>query len=81
MQVSFTRHARQRMVARGISEDDVLDALVSPDEIRSGDEGEEIAVRRLGNRELRVVYEATSSDQVVVITVMKPRTSGSKRGA
>lgn len=81
MQVSFTRHARQRMAAREISEDDVIETLVSPDEIRPGDEGEEIAVRRLGNRELRVVYEATSSDQVVVITVMKPRTAGSKRGA
>ena len=65
---------------RGIREDEVRETLLSPDEIRSGDEGEEIAVRYLANRELRVVFEAFAEDVVVVITAMRPRSPGHRPG-
>ena len=80
MRIIFTRHARKRMATRRISENDVRETLLSPDEIRTGDAGEEIAVRYLGNRELRVVFEAVAEDQVVVITTMRPRSPGPKPG-
>lgn len=73
MHVIYTRHAEQRMIHRKVSPEQVVETIESPDEILPGDNGEEIAIRRYGARELRVVYEEIEADTVVVYTVMKPR--------
>ena len=70
---SYTPHAKQRMMQRKVSPEQVVEAIESPDEILPGDNGEEIAVRRYGIREVRVVYEEVDVDTVVVYTVMKSR--------
>lgn len=57
MQVRFTRHARQRMLQRRIAEREVIYVLEAPDELNDGDMGETIAVKRLLDDELRVVYQ------------------------
>lgn len=72
MQIVYTHHARQRMHHRGVTEAEVQETLEFPDEIRPGDNGEEIAVKLYGNRELRVVFEA-AADTVLVFTVIKPK--------
>ena len=48
--------------------------LESPDEIEIGDLDELIAVRRINERELRVVYEEINSTTVVIYTVINART-------
>jgi hypothetical protein len=75
MHIIYTRHARQRMIQRKVSPGQVVEAIESPDEILPGDNGEEIAIRRYGTREVRVVYEEIGVDTVVVYTVMKSRVS------
>jgi hypothetical protein len=75
MHIVYTRHARQRMIQRKVGPEQVVEAIESPDEILPGDNGEEIAVRRYGIREVRVVYEEIGVDTVVVYTVMKSRVS------
>ena len=73
MHIIYTRHARQRMIQRKVSPEQVVEAIELPDAILPGDNGEEIAVRRYGIREVRVVYEEVDVDTVVVYTVMKSR--------
>lgn len=73
MHIIYTRHAEQRMIQRKVSREQVVETIESPDEILPGDNGEEIAVRRYGAREVCVVYEEVEADTVVVYTVMKSR--------
>jgi NADPH-dependent ferric siderophore reductase len=73
MHIIYTLHAKQRMVQRKVSPEQVVEAIESPDKILPGDNGEEIAVRRYGIREVRVVYEEVDVDTIVVYTVMKSR--------
>ncbi len=73
MQITYTDHARRRMAQRRISEVEVAETLEAPDDILQGDEQEEIAVKRFGTREVRVVDEETGSEVVIVITVMQDK--------
>lgn len=73
MNIIYTRHARQRMTQRKISPEQVRETLEAPDDIFPGSNGDEIAVKRYGPREVRVVYEEVTGDTFVVYTVMKPR--------
>jgi hypothetical protein len=54
--------------------------LESPDEVIPGETGEEIAVKRFGTREVRVVYQEMDVGNFVVYTVMKPRVHGGSEG-
>ena len=73
MEIIYTRHVQQRMAQRKIAAEQVLETLETPDEILPGDNGEEIAIKRFGNREIRVVYEETAPNRIVIYTVMKPK--------
>ena len=73
MHVRFTRHARQRMMQRHVTEREVIDVLEAPDELVDGDMGETIAVRRLLRDELHVIYEEGADDTCLVITVFRGR--------
>ena len=72
MRITFTHHAKQRMIQRKISADQVAETLESPDELIAGDSGEEIAIKRFGVREVRVVYRETDDGSFLVYTVIKP---------
>jgi hypothetical protein len=73
MQIIFTRHARQRMTERKVSEGRVQETLETPDEIISGDMGEEIAIKQYGSRQVRVVYEESEAETYVIYTVINTR--------
>ena len=72
MRITYTHHAKQRMIQRKVSADQVAETLESPGELIPGENGEEIAVKRFGAREVRVVYKETDADSFVIYTVMKP---------
>ena len=74
MHIRYTHHARRRMAQRKVTEAQVRETLESPDEIEIGDLDELIAVRRINERELRVVYEEINSTTVVIYTVINART-------
>jgi len=71
MQLHYTDHCRIRMSERGVTESIIQATVESPDEILHGDEGEEIALRRYGSRELRVIFRQLRTDDILVITVMQ----------
>jgi len=73
MRIIYTRHARQRMRQRKVTELQVEETLTKPDEIETGDNGGDIAIRRYGEREVRVVYGEPEQDTYVIYTVIKPR--------
>jgi hypothetical protein len=72
MRIIYTRHAKQRMSQRRVSEDQVAETLASPDKLIPGESGEEIAVKRFGAREVRIVYRETDEGSILIYTVMKP---------
>jgi hypothetical protein len=61
------------MKQRNVDPNQVEETLEFPDEIMPGDNGEEIAIKQYGNREVRVVYEQTGAETIVIYTVMKPK--------
>ena len=73
MQIIYTRHARQRMKQRKVTEEQVQETLTDPDEIEPGDNGGNIAIRRYGWREVHVVYDEPEEDKYIIYTVIKPR--------
>ena len=72
MHITFTHPAKQRMMQRRVSAAQVAETLESPDELIAGNSGEEIAIKRFGAREVRVVYRETDVDSFLVYTVIKP---------
>lgn len=73
MQIIYTRHARQRMRQRKVTEEQVEETLAEPDEIEPGDNGGDIAIRRYGAREVRIVFDEPEEDTYLIYTVIKPR--------
>jgi len=73
VRIIYTHHAIQRMTQRKVSADQVSETLESPDEIIPGESGEEIAIKRFGAHEVRVVYGEMDGDKILIYTVMKPR--------
>jgi hypothetical protein len=45
--------------------------LETPDDVLAGYQQEDIAVKRFGTREIRVVYEEMAHEIVVIYTVMQ----------
>jgi len=64
------------MVQRRITEDEVVETLLSPDELVAGDGSEMVALRHFAVRQVRVVFEEIDDDTVVVYTVMQVRIRG-----
>lgn len=73
MRIIYTRHARQRMMQRAVTEQQVEETLSDPDAMEAGDNGGDTAIRRYGDREVRVVYGELRDGVYVVYTVVKPR--------
>jgi hypothetical protein len=73
MRITYTHHARQRMIQRNVSAEQVVETLDTPDELITGANGEQIAIKRFDAREVHVVYEETGAGNLVIYTVMKPR--------
>jgi hypothetical protein len=53
----FSKHARERMRARAISDQQVILALALPERRFQGSQGNMIAEKTFGSATLRVVYE------------------------
>jgi len=75
MHIIYTRHARQRMKQRKVTEAQVEETLRDPDDIEPGDNGGDVAIRRYDGREVRVVYSEPEEDTFVIYTVIKPKTN------
>ena len=54
MGITYTHHAKQRMIHRKVSAEQVAETLGSPHEVIPGESGEEIAIKRFGAREVRL---------------------------
>ncbi len=72
MRIAFLPHALDRMRQFGISEDEVRAVLDEPDEEGEANMGRSFSQKLVGNRLMRVVYNK-SADEVVVITAMLRR--------
>jgi uncharacterized DUF497 family protein len=56
IELIFTRHARQRMRERGISVNEIKEALAAPDILKDAFLDRRIAVKYLKDRALEVVF-------------------------
>jgi len=68
MPVGYTKHATLRMRHRAISQTDVEETILEPDLSFTTRLGGAAALRKLGRRYLKVIYEK-SNGKILVITV------------
>jgi len=72
MNLKLTRHFQDMMQHRGIELDDVKKALNSPDKTTDGHEGVLKAIKRIGDKEIEVVYYRETfkdkKDEYLIIT-------------
>ncbi|MBS3057030.1 MAG: DUF4258 domain-containing protein [Candidatus Diapherotrites archaeon] len=68
MKIRITEHAKERMLRYGISEEQIEEALDTPDSIAKGDKGRKIAQKRLNGYVLRIIYEEDLNGKVVITT-------------
>ena len=73
MPVKITKHARERMEKYELKEEQVTNCLKKPDLIIKGNEGRKIAQKRLNGYVLRVIYEETGNNFVVITTYKAKR--------
>jgi len=66
--IVFTRHARDRMVLRGVSERHVREIVGDPDWCEDACGGRFKGIKRFGGRELEVIYKREKG-RIVIITV------------
>lgn len=69
MRVRFTNHALQRMVERGVSNEDVRLVLEEPDASVGLQDGKTVSSKRIRGETVKVVH-IRSGDDMVIITVM-----------
>lgn len=67
--IRYTKHARQRMQERKVSEEEVETTVLAPDSWHYGEDGEIIAVRKIGRRRIEVAY-LSLPEEIRVLTVM-----------
>ena len=78
--INLTRHAKNRMRWRGISQKDVEVCLEAPEKVESGSHGKINAWHKSGSKFLRVTYREDGDYIVVITAVLKKRaTLGDKR--
>ena len=73
MAIKITKHAMERMAKYDLKELQVLDCLKKPDLIIKGNEGRKIAQKRLNGYVLRVIYEETGNNCIVITTYKAKR--------
>jgi hypothetical protein len=76
---TFLPHAREQMELRGISDEEVIEAIRSADTAYAGRFGRIVSDKDFGDRVLRVVYNVASEDEAVVITAIPIRKAGGGR--
>lgn len=70
MKIKFIEHALERMKERGITKDEVINAINEPDYVGKGYGNREVAQKLIDGKLLRVIYEK-HGDEIVVITAYK----------
>ncbi len=70
MKIKFIEHALERMKERGITKDEVINAISKPDYVEKGYGGREVAQKLIDGKLLRVIYER-HGDEIIVITAYK----------
>ncbi len=67
MEITFTEHARDRLIQRNIKEKQVIQALKNPDKILKSFGRRKIAIKRFKEKTLEVVFKE-EKDILVIIT-------------
>lgn len=67
MKISYTKHAKEMLVKRGIEKNLVEKTIKEPDFKLAGKEGKKIYLKDLGNNYLKVIL-AEETKELVVIT-------------
>ncbi len=66
MQISFTKHALQRIKARKISKDAVIDTIENPDSIKNDSYGNLVAQKIRDKYLLRVFYVIRGNTKIII---------------
>ena len=69
MEIYLSRHARRQMKWRKISEEEIKDTVLHPEEIEDSIKGRKNAFKRVGQKWLKVTF-VKENDKITIITVI-----------
>ncbi|HHT9131569.1 MAG TPA: DUF4258 domain-containing protein [Candidatus Tripitaka californicus] len=69
MEIYLSRHARRQMKWRKISEEEIKDTVLHPEEIEDSIKGRKNAFKRVGQKWLKVTF-VKENDKIIIITVI-----------
>jgi len=69
--IYYTKHAKERMLLRGITEDMVKNSFLKPDEIGTGYEGKSLIFKKFKNGVIKVVFINKKSSKVIISVIWK----------
>ena len=69
MDIRFSRHARRQMKWREIREEEVREALLSPEKVEDSVKNRRNALKHLGRKWLKVTFKQ-DHQRIVVVTVI-----------
>lgn len=67
--IIHTDHSLKRKFERDISDDEIKKTLDEPDYVLSSTEGRKLAVRKIDQKTVHVVYKEEKANIIVIITV------------
>ena len=66
MRIVYSDHARQNMIERRISHEQIEETLFNPEKVTDSNKGRKIAQKTIGSRLLRVVYKEAEKVYIIV---------------
>ena len=66
----FTEHSKQRMIQRGISEEEAIETLKNPDSTKPGKPEKQIAIKAFSSKTVRVVYVIENNNKVIITVTL-----------
>ena len=70
MSIIFTKHALERIKARGVDKNEVFDALENPENLVEKS-GVKIVQKKVGNQLLRVYYREEKKAKIIILLFEK----------
>lgn len=63
----FTKHAKKRILERGVSMPDIKRAFENPDSVKKDFDGKLVLNKRLNGKTVEIIYTA-QNDKIIIIT-------------
>lgn len=69
--IYYTKHAKERMILRRITEEMVKKAFLEPDDIGTGYDGKSLVFKKFKNKIIKIVFINKKSSKIIISIIWK----------